>query len=65
MAKEKEFSNDAQEALKILNFIKENGGAEIASKFSSAESFIKENGTVSKQFLETLKEQKQELKSRL
>jgi len=65
MVQQVDYSDDAQEAIEIINFLKNNGGVSETENIFKAESFIKSSGTVSDQFLQTLRQKKEELKSRI
>lgn len=61
MSKEVNLSTEAKEALEIIHFLSEHEGEDIAKKYYQAESFIKERGTVSVSFLDSLRKQKAQL----
>lgn len=55
---EEQLSEKAEEALELIDYLKENGSEDVGRKYKKAEQFIRENGDVSSIFLDNLRKVK-------
>lgn len=63
--KEVEMSADAQEAIEILEWIRDNAGIEEFSNYGMSYGFIKSRGIVNKTFLDHIREVKEKIENRM